>query len=44
MGPVLPVSTLQLQTLAFLLLEGVWPELLLQELSGKTELYVHFPM
>lgn len=28
----------------FLLLEGVWPELLLQELSGKTELYVHFPM
>lgn len=27
----------------FLLLEGVWPELLQQELSGKTELYVHFP-
>lgn len=26
----------------FLLLEGVWPELFLQELSGKTELNVHF--
>lgn len=28
----------------FLLLEGVWPELFLQELSGKTKLYVHFPV